>query len=140
MFTTEQIRERDGQYALASDSYMMAIGKERMGRCAACGHEIKLHVGVVSPAGAAMWVGSNCAHILTKGDAPASVHTPEGVKEYIAPSGEWIDTLKAAAYIAQHGATLYVRNSFLSSIYQAARSYGRLTVKQYNAANKAMAA
>ena len=138
MFITEQIRERDGQYALASDSYMMAIGKERMGRCTVCGHEIKLHVGVVNSAGEAMWVGSNCAHILTKGDAPAAVYTPEGIKEYIVPSGEWVAALRDAAYI--NFKRLFIRNDFLVSLYRCYEQRGRLTVKQYNAANKLMTA
>lgn len=139
MFTTDQIRQTEGQYSHASDDYMIAAGIERQGRCEACGHAIELHVGVVSPNGRAMWVGSNCAATLTSGDQPASVVTLQGVREYVQVSTEWLRALRSAAYGDDSGRGLVVRNQFLASIYRQASGRGRLSVKQFNAANKALA-
>lgn len=139
MFATDALRQTEGQYSHASDDYMIAAGVERQNVCAACGHAIELHIGVVSPTGRAMWVGSNCAATLTHGDQPASVYTPAGVREYVQVSVDWLRALRAAAYGDDSGRGLVVRNQFLASIYRQASSRGRLSVKQFNAANKVLA-
>ena len=138
MFTTEQMRTREGQYSHASDDYMVAAGVERKSVCEACGHAIELHVGVVSPTGRAMWVGINCAATLTSGEQPASVVTPQGKRDYVQVSAEWLRTLRAAAYLPDSGRGLIVRNQFLASVYRQVSSRGRASVKQFDAVNKAM--
>lgn len=138
MFITNEMRQREGQYSYVADAVMITCGVERMGTCGACGHRIELHVGVQSPKGGKMWVGFDCARILTAGDTPASVVTPEGVREYIVPGAEWVANLRKVAY-ANFERRIY-RNEFLAGLYWQWESRGRLTVKQYNAANKAMAA
>jgi len=138
MFTTDQIRQTEGQYGYASDDYMIAAGVERKNICEACGHTIELHVGVISPKGRVMWVGSNCAVTLTSGEKLANFVTPKGVQEYVQVSIEWIRALRAAAYFPDSGRGLIVRNQFLASIYRQASGRRKLSIKQFNVANKMM--
>lgn len=136
MSATSEIRKSEGQFGYVDDAVMLAHGVERTGNCAACGRRIELHVGVQSPTKRMMWVGGDCAATLTMGDAPASVVTVDGVREYVTPSAEWAAALRDAAYV-NFERRIY-RNQFLASVYRQFESRRRLTVKQFAAASAAM--
>lgn len=140
MFITNKLRIDLGQFAYATDAYMIAHGIERTGNCAACGHEINLHVGVVSPAGEAMWVGSNCAATLTAGSSPACVHTERGIQEYITPSEIWVQALHVAAFSYNKIRNCYdEKNRFLADVFRYWQKGRKVSIKQYAAVNTTLA-
>jgi hypothetical protein len=148
-FVTREIREQAGQYARVTERYMVAAGVERMGNCSFCGHAIRNHVGVQAPDGSLAWAGSNCAGILCNAapavDLAAGERYTDNGREYVAIDKDFCERLGRAAYrdwdklaIGQCP-VLFTRNGqFLSSLLKAARQYGQLTVKQYEAAIRAM--
>ena len=155
-FITQQIREAEGKFISVSDRFMIHAGVERTGRCQACGHAIKIHSGVQAPASLTdneddeprlMWVGSTCFHLLCSEDAKeidleAGATWDDDGREYIIPTAEWMAELKDAAIYHKtlHGQTVIYRhkNNFLASIHESFGRYGQLTMRQYEAANKAM--
>lgn len=150
MFVTQELRENAGQFIKVKDRAMLAMGIERMGTCQACGHSIKRHFGIKSPAGDYLWVGSQCVDTLTRDDivaedvAPGMTWTDDG-REYIVPSAEWLEQLRIAAHGATYcagkwrGSGVPVYNQFYSSILKSFGRYGQLTIKQYNAVDKDLA-
>ena len=160
MFITHELRDTAGQYRPVTERCMIAMGIERLGYCQACGHEIKLHFGVISPDGFACWVGSECVKILT-GDnpvldiEPGTRYTDSG-REYILPTVEWLETLRSNAIaIVPFGGplpdhfdsycrynseriTVFKLNRFLADLVATFERFGQLTVRQFDAANRTM--
>ena len=159
-FITQELRDNVGRYTPATDRWMINAGIERMDHCQACGHKIKHHYGVIGLDGSAFWVGSECVKILT-GDNPTQDIEPgtrytDNGRDYILPTQEWIDALRAHAIaIVPFGGpmpdrfdsycrydseriTVFKLNRFLADILASFERYGQLTVRQFGAASRTM--
>jgi ribosomal protein L24E len=79
-FITQETRNNSGKFQKVSDIVMENVGIERMGTCSACGHEIESHVGVYHQSTGYMYVGKDCAKILTSENKEMIV--PENGTQY----------------------------------------------------------
>lgn len=152
-FVSQEVREQQGQFKRVSDRYMAYAGVERKGCCEFCGHPIRNHVGVQSPAGQLSWAGSDCASILCSQDAPVdlaggTVYSQDG-REYVAVDATTISELGRYLYrnwdAHQAGKAGRLEwsgrmSQFGMSILSQAQQYRRLTVRQHEAMQRMMSA
>jgi hypothetical protein len=62
---TREFLAEVGKCTLVHDSIMQNLGIERMGTCAICGHGINNHIGIMTSENQYMYIGSECAKIMT---------------------------------------------------------------------------
>jgi hypothetical protein len=79
-FITQELRDNTGKFSKVSDIVMENLNIERMGTCKACGHEIDTHVAVYHSSTGYMYVGKDCAKILTKDNQ--NIIVPDNGTEY----------------------------------------------------------
>jgi hypothetical protein len=101
---TTQLRENAGKFLKVTNQVMIAIGHERMGFCEVCGKEIENHFGVKN-GNTYLWVGGECAGILTGEIAPELVpgemYKTIDNREWINPDSNFIDMMKAMVQKAE---------------------------------------
>lgn len=155
-FITHEIREESGKCSPVNDAIMQNVGIERMGNCWACGHEIKMHYGILSPKFGYQYVGACCKKILCSPDKVEIV--PDSPCQFINSKGNervYIskDFMRKIAYLAygqdqydrflQNGYTsnggLWIKNRFAADLHMqlcSIYSDNTLSVKQFAAINK----
>lgn len=162
---TFELRKAHGKFESVENDTVDSM-RNHVANCQACGSDKpeKLH-GVKSQDGLILLVGVTCAGILTSGKNPgvdsSLVGTGEiykdGDKEVIYITQEWLknlgdylfqvgehtnkfgDIVKSNFETNYNGAYHTVNfNPFLDSVYQQARKNNKISVKQYEAVNKAI--
>jgi hypothetical protein len=167
-FITQELRDNSGKFSKVSDIVMENIGHERMGTCEACGHEIETHQGVYHQSTGYLYVGKDCAKILTKDNQ--NVIVPESGTEYsfngknqIVVSEDFVRSIGNKIYRTEETTNKFgekwtpslennysgafytgLHNQFTSNIFIAAMEskkydgFYHLSVKQYEAIKKAL--
>jgi hypothetical protein len=147
-FITKEIRENEGKFSFFSgDIATFSVNHHGFGgNCEACGKEIKNWIAVKAPDGMILFVGSECAHILTGNDKldTGTIFSEKG-KDLVAVNGnsDWFKKLESFVLEIgkdRYGAPCYYLksnvNPFILSIYEQAKTYGKLSPKQYNKINE----
>lgn len=159
---TFELRKKHGKFTQIDSSNLEA--SHHVANCQACGSNKPELLIAVTANGMTLLVGSTCAGILTSGKNPKVDDNLKGTgeiykdgdKEYIYITTEWHKNLgdfiyKSGINTNRHGDKIEARypdyngawhtvnhNVFLSNIYEYAKRYGKITVKQYTAVNNSM--
>lgn len=142
---TLALREKYGRFEeIPLDAAPQA---EHIDYCQACGSRKPHKLLAVKAVGAGVLVvGSDCCATLCSKKLASDAQLRysgetvlDGEREYIYPSQEWADALKAKAYKAipgRYGQQWIILNQFASSIWSQVYEHSKITRKQYDAASK----